>query len=520
MTINDNEFFRKATMHICSSRDISAVLHQCLMYVRDFIPADMMILWLYEESMGGLRRIAVATPDGGRNSDMIMLLTSDIREKLLKMDVPHTMIERSEFAPVAVRIVNQPDIDPVGRSLRQYFEPPDYSALLMYLSIDGQRVGTLFVRAEGQDRYSKEHARLLALLQEPFALAVSHRLWQEESRKLKELRADDNRYHHTALFRIFADQIVGVDFGLKGVMEMVRQVAPLNSPVLLRGETGVGKDVIASAIHDLSAFRDGPFVKVNCGAIPETLVDSELFGHEKGAFTGAIGQKHGCFERANHGTIFLDEIGELPLQVQVRMLRVLQYKEIQRVGGSHSIPVDTRIIAASHRNLEEMVEAERFREDLWFRLNVFPIFIPPIRQRKGDIPALVHHLITRKSMDLKLPKIPTLVPGTIDRLMAYSWPGNVRELENVIERALILSKGDTLSPDTFLFRKETRLGDGVESNDIPTLDEAMSHHIKKALKTTKGKIHGPDGAARLLGVNASTLRNRMNRLGIGYKRHG
>ena len=518
MTIGENEFFRQASINILSSLDVATALHRCLQCVKEFMPVDVMILWVYEESMGGLRRIAIATPEGGRDSDTIMLLPTGVRERLLKMDVPHAIIERSGIGPVVMRIVNRPDADPVGRSLRQYFEPRDYSALLLYLSIDDQKVGTLFVRAEGKDRYSEEHARLLATLHEPFALAVAHAREKEESGRLRELRADDNRYLHGELRGVFGDQIVGGDYGLKGVMEMVGQVAPSRSPVLLRGETGSGKDVIAGAIHRSSLFRDGPFIKVNCGSIPETLVDSELFGHEKGAFTGAIMQKRGYFERAHKGTIFLDEIGDLPIQSQVRLLRVLQYREVQRVGGSNPIPVDIRVIAATHRNLEAMVESERFREDLWFRLNVFPIFIPPLRQRRGDIPALVHLLLTRKSRELKLPTIPALAPGTIDRLMKYRWPGNVRELENVIERALIVSKGDTLGPDAFLFQEEKAHDPAGETEESIILDDIVSRHIRKVLHEAKGKIHGPDGAARLLGINPSTLRNRMNKLGIKYGR--
>ena len=516
--MDDNELFRKASIHLSSSLDIATALHRCLLFLRDHMPIDIMIIWLYEESMGGLRRIAAATPEEGRNSDTIMLLSKDVREKLLKMDVPHAIIERSGLNPVAVRIVNHPDGDPVGRSLRHYFEPPDYSALLMYLAIEERKVGTLFVRAEGRDRYTEEHARMLAALEEPFALAVSHALLREEAEKLKDQRAEDNRFLHGELMRMIGDQIVGGDYGLKGVMEMVRQVAHRSSPVLLRGETGAGKDVIASAIHRFSPFRDGPFIKVNCGAIPESLVDSELFGHEKGAFTGAIAQKRGCFERADKGTIFLDEIGDLPLQSQVRLLRVLQYKEIQRVGGSSPVPVDIRIIAATHRNLEAMVEKEAFREDLWFRLNVFPIFIPPLRRRKADIPALVHHLLAKKARDLKLDTVPVLAPGTIDRLMEYHWPGNVRELENVIERALILSTSDTLTADAFLFREEKPRGAPEEGGSLLTLDNAIARHIRSALVLSGGKVHGPGGAARLLNVNASTLRNRMDKLGIAYGR--
>jgi transcriptional regulator with PAS, ATPase and Fis domain len=305
-------------------------------------------------------------------------------------------------------------------------------------------------------------------------------------------------------------------------MEMVQQVAPLDSPVLLLGETGTGKEVIANAIHYSSPRKDGPFIKVNCGAIPETLLDSELFGHEKGAFTGAISQRRGRFERADKGTIFLDEIGELPPQAQVRLLHVLQKKEIERVGGTSSIPVDIRVISATHRNLEEMIASGRFREDLWFRLNVFPIMIPPLRQRREDIPALVHHFIDRKSLELKLTERPVLAPGTIDQLIAYDWPGNVRELENMVERALIKHRGGVLSFEALLpvavsgGREEVQ--EVGQNQPQLSLDEINARYIRQAMKLAQGKINGPRGAAQILGIHPNTLRKRMNKLGIPYGR--
>jgi transcriptional regulator with PAS, ATPase and Fis domain len=304
-------------------------------------------------------------------------------------------------------------------------------------------------------------------------------------------------------------------------MQQVRQVAKTESPVLLTGETGVGKDVIANAIHHSSSRSDGPFISINCGAIPDTLIDSELFGHEKGAFTGALAQKRGRFERANTGTIFLDEIGELPLQAQVRLLRVLQSKEIERVGGVKIIPLDIRIIAATNRDLEEMIQQQQFREDLWFRLNVFPIRIPPLRERKSDIPALLQHFITLKSKELKLPAIPTLSPGVIDVLMDYHWPGNIREFGNVIERALILQPTGSLSFEYLNLSAKAGIPKYSEHTvATDNLDEAMSQHIRRVLAKTDGKIHGKGGAAELLGIHANTLRNRMNKLGIAYGRKG
>jgi transcriptional regulator with GAF, ATPase, and Fis domain len=390
--------------------------------------------------------------------------------------------------------------------------------MVMNLKSNNQVLGALVLITE-KEKYTQQHADLVTLLKEPFIIATANALKHHEVLKLKDLLADDNRYLHGELRRLSGDEIVGANFGLKEVLYKVRQVARLDSPVLLWGETGTGKDVIANAIHYSSSRSDGPFVSVNCGAIPDTLIDSELFGHEKGAFTGALAQKRGRFERADKGTIFLDEIGELPLQAQVRLLKVLQSKEIERVGGVKTIPLDIRIIAATNRNLEEMVKAHQFREDLWFRLNVFPIWIPPLRERRSDIPALLQHFISIKSKELKLPSIPPVLPGTTDLLMNYHWPGNVRELQNIVERALILNPTGPLS---FEHLKLPISSLKIDSNDyVPdteSLDELTSLHIRRILAKTNGKIHGPDGAAELLGINASTLRNRMNKLGIEYRK--
>jgi formate hydrogenlyase transcriptional activator len=507
MSVDENDFFRRGTIQICSSLDIEIAMWRCIRFLKDFMPADEMYLHLYESGLGAFRTIAGATATEGRKMDRITPLPKDVRLGLGRN-------------LQSMYIINQPELEPGLQFMLQYYGRPDTSALIRLLEVEGKKLGALVLLAEGRDRFSEEHARLFSLLNEPFAIALSNTLKHQEILKLKDLLADDNRYLHRELLHLSGDEIVGADFGLKGVMTMVREVASLNSPVLLLGETGVGKDIVANAIHYSSPRKDGPFVKVNCGAIPETLLDSELFGHEKGAFTGAISQRRGRFERANQGTIFLDEIGELPPQAQVRMLRVLQYKEIERVGGTNSISVDIRLIAATNRNLEEMFKAKQFREDLWFRLNVFPIRIPPLSERKEDIPALVHHFIKRKSHELRLPVPPPLAHGVIDRLMAYHWPGNVRELENVIERALILSKGQPLTFDDLAGGKPNN-GSliHVEPQEAPLkLDEVTSQHICRVLEMTKGKVHGKGGAAEALGINPSTLRNRMNQLGIPYGR--
>lgn len=507
MTVDENDFFRRATVQICSSLDIETAMWRSIQFLKDLIPVDMMFLHLYERDLGAMRTIATATAFQGRKLDHLTPLSKEVRARVEEKH-PHVMI------------LNQPELEPLTKTMIQSLGKPDCSILLLHLDVAGTRLGALSIIAEGKNRFTEEHARLVSLLNEPFAIAFSNTLKHQEVLRLKDLLADDNRYLHRELLHLSGDEIVGADFGLKGAMEMVWQVAPLNSPVLLLGETGVGKDVIANAIHYSSLRKDGPFVKVNCGAIPETLLDSELFGHEKGAFTGALSQRRGRFERADRGTLFLDEIGELPAQAQVRMLRVLQYKEVERVGGTNPVTVDIRLIAATNRDLEGMVKAKQFREDLWFRLNVFPIRIPPLRERKEDIPALVRHFLERKSRELKLSASPPLARGVIDRLMAYPWPGNVRELENVVERALILSKGKPLTFDDLSGGKsEDKSKIPSSSQDEPLkLDEVMSWHIRRVLEMTKGKVHGKGGAAEVLGINPSTLRNRMNQLAIPYGR--
>jgi transcriptional regulator with GAF, ATPase, and Fis domain len=511
--VDENVFFREATLRICSSLDIEIALKRCFEYIRPFIPVMRMSLHILDAELNVLRFVASAGVDLPEGIEQVLPLPEKGRR------------ERAVFWKngEGVRIMNQPDPELGTLEIwKRLGLKPNISALTMALDLEGNRVGTLGLVADGLNQYNQEHARLLQLLHQPFAIAMSNALKHHEIVRLKDMLADDNRYLFDELRSALGGEIIGSDFGLKAVMEMVQQVAPLDSPVLLLGETGTGKEVIANAIHYSSPRKDGPFIKVNCGAIPETLLDSELFGHEKGAFTGAIGQKRGRFERAHRGTIFLDEIGELPLQAQSRLLHVLQRKEIERLGGTGSIPVDIRIISATHRNLQEMISSGRFREDLWFRLNVFPIMIPPLRQRREDIPALVHHFIDRKSTGLKLTGHPVLARGAMDSLVTYSWPGNVRELENMIERALIRQSGGVLSFETLL----PSLGPGSReafpdtglNQALPSLDELNIRHIKRALEMAHGKVNGPGGVAQILGLHPNTLRKRMNKLGIPYGR--
>ncbi|HEX8949318.1 MAG TPA: sigma 54-interacting transcriptional regulator [Dissulfurispiraceae bacterium] len=516
MSVDENVFFREATLRICSSLNIVTALKRCFDYIKTYIPMNRMYFHLHDEDMNLFRSVASVGADMMEESGRILSLPEKGRNEraaMLKAD-----LLKDE---VVVRIINQPgQWEGLPEVLERLGLNAETSIMVHLLKLEGSRIGSLALFSDGLNRYNDEHARLLRLLHDPFAIAMSKALEHQEIIRLKDMLADDNRYLFDELRSASGDEIVGSEFGLKAVMRKVQQVAPLDSPVLLLGETGTGKEVIANAIHYSSPRKDGPFIKVNCGAIPETLLDSELFGHEKGAFTGAISQKRGRFERADKGTIFLDEIGELPAQAQVRLLRVLQTKEIERVGGTTSIPVDVRIISATHRNLQEMIASGRFREDLWFRLNVFPIVIPPLRQRKEDIPALVHHFIDLKSKELKLTERPVPAPGALDRLMAYDWPGNVRELENTVERALIQQQNGILSFETPLVppagREETR--EAGPNRTVLSLDELNAQHIRQALEIADGKINGPGGAAQILGLHPNTLRKRMNKLGIPYGR--
>ncbi len=341
----------------------------------------------------------------------------------------------------------------------------------------------------------------------------------EETLKVAKQKDEDNRYLHRELRKLTGDKIIGDSFGLREVMEKAHIASRVDSPVLLQGETGVGKDVIANAIHYASERKDGPFIKVNCGAIPESLIDSELFGYEKGAFTGALKTRKGKFERSDKGTIFLDEIGELPPQAQTRLLRVVQDKVIERVGGESSITLDIRIIAATNRNLEEMVESGDFREDLWYRLNVFPMDIPPLRDRVIDIPALVEFFVQKKAKELKLNKVPSVQSGAVDILTDYHWPGNVRELQNIIEREIIINPEGPIDFGSSRIGMARITSESDTDNTISdaTLDGMIVSHIRSALKKCDGKIHGPDGAAERLGMNPNTLRSKIRKLSSQYK---
>jgi len=395
------------------------------------------------------------------------------------------------------------------------------------LILRGKSIGTLSVVSRERDLYSEQDAQFLQQVAIQVVLAIENMKSYEEIATLKARLEKENTYLREEIRTEHNfEEIVGNSPALLAVLRAVEQVAPTDSTILIYGETGTGKELIARAIHNRSARRDRALVSVNCSAISAGLVESELFGHLKGAFTGAIERRIGRFELANGGTIFLDEIGELPLETQVKLLRVLQEHEFEPVGSSRTQRVDVRVIAATNRNLPEMVETGRFRSDLYYRLNVLPLQLPPLRERLSDIPALVALCLSRFAKRFGK-KVEGVSQETMARLMSYPWPGNIRELQNVMERAVVLSAGPTLRLDKDLVPvvAPVEIPD-QETQPIPpsvsglaTLEEAERSHILAALHQAVGVIDGPKGAARILNIHPNTLRHRMSKLGIKRPPH-
>ncbi|MEJ2231520.1 MAG: sigma 54-interacting transcriptional regulator, partial [Nitrospirales bacterium] len=378
------------------------------------------------------------------------------------------------------------------------------------LMLPGRVLGTLNLASLRPAAFSCNDADLLTQVAGQMAIALDNALAYQEITELKEKLEKENVYLREEIrTETNFEEIIGESPVFKRVLQQLEIVAPTDSTVLVLGETGTGKELIARALHQLSARGDRAFVKINCAAIPTGLLESELFGHEKGAFTGAIAQKVGRFELANRGTLFLDEIGEVPLELQSKMLRVLQEQEFERLGGTRTIRVDVRLVAATNRDLMHMVEAGLFRSDLYYRLNVFPITVPPLRDRQEDIPILVRYFAQRYATRMKKP-IETIPIKTMERLARYPWPGNIRELENLIERAVILSSGSELSVPLM----ELKSAIPPQPQPMATLESAERDHILRVLQDTKWVIGGSSGTAARLGMKRTTLISKMKKLGI------
>lgn len=514
------------TGHLFSSLDMETALHRTFACLARHFPLDLIHLLTVDLTTDTLRYLAEATENRGILLDEKVQVSqramTDIRSRV---EAPIWRMNRSE----------SPLLEEVYQRFRSHVAGPEirkgnnYSVLVLGFGMGGELVGAFGMVVRGKDSYGREHESLLGEIRKPLLAGLLNLFRHRDVLCRNERLAVEKQQLQDRLG--YPGGMVGRSPALQAVQAMIRQVAPLRVPVLLFGETGTGKEVAASAIHRASGRADGPMIRVNCGAIAENLLDSELFGHEKGAFTGAMERKRGFFEQADGGTLFLDEIGELPLAAQVKLLRVLQSMEFFRVGGQRPIAVDTRVIAATHRDLYRMVEEGRFREDLWFRLNVFPIRIPPLRERLQDMEALALHFIRKKSREMNFDPPPELSSENLQALQRYAWPGNIRELENVMERALILGRGRGLSfahlgggmPKV----PERPEGEGESSGvrgtsegikDFLTLEEAMRRHILAALELCCGKIDGPKGAAGILAIHPSTLRSRMKKMGIVLER--
>ncbi len=506
MAVERNQFFLESILAITSSLDIEQALFRCYQIFKQYLPVDHLMLMHPQFAKGQMKVLASANDDGGTVDNRCWDLPEDVIALMDSNQVPQIMI------------VNHPEEHFIAKHAL-WLGAHGASILIVRLIVGEKLIGSLILRKSGHGQFEQAHADLLSLLREPFAVALSNSLRFLELNELKNRFADESRFFQDELNRKVSKEIIGADYGLRWVMEMVRRVAHGESPVLLLGETGVGKEVIAGAIHELSSHPNGPLIKLNCGAIAPSLLDSELFGHEKGAFTGAMALYKGRFERADGGTLFLDEIGELTAEAQIRLLRVLQEREIERLGGKGPIKVNVRVVAATNRNLEEMVAQGHFRQDLYYRLSVFPIKIPPLKERKGDLPMLVKYFILQKGRRMGFADPPEISRETMRRLRAYDWPGNVRELENAIERELFLANGGELVFNWLGGNQLVGSARADHNADAPisSLNEAVKGHIALALKKTNNKISGPNGAAELLEINPSTLRSKIRKLRISTK---
>ncbi len=512
------------TTRITSSLDLREVLRALAANIREVIHADAVVVWLSDAASGKFRVFALDFPHGkGVIKEELFVTPSAAAKKAmdtLKPVVVDTR-KRDEFVSVTTELAT-------AEGMKALCGIP--------LVNRGRVLGILSTGRTTETPFIPEDVDFLSRASGQIAIAIENALAYQEISELKDKLAQEKLYLEEEIrSEMSFENIVGNSPALKHVLELVETVAPNDSTVLLLGETGTGKELIARAIHDRSRRTERTFVKLNCAAIPTGLLESELFGHEKGAFTGAITQKIGRLELADQGTLFLDEVGDIPTEIQPKLLRALQEREFERLGSTHTRKVNVRLVAATNRNLEKMVADREFRSDLFYRLNVFPIRIPPLRERKEDIPLLVSYFAQKfaKQMQKQIESVPSAV---MKGLTGWEWPGNIRELENFIERAVILTRGKTLEvPLTELQKIETeaatetvvsktkRTARGA-SNSRPDISAGAEEYQRKqreeiiqALTTCKGRIGGADGAASRLGINRTTLMYRMRKLGIYAK---
>jgi len=501
------------TSRITSNLDLREVLRAISANFRELMRCDGAGVWLPGEEAGTFKLYAfdASSSKGFAKEEVIITLPED--------DPARRAFETMKPMVATVDEIGWPG---GGEGYRLAAAESVKSACFIPLVNRGRALGDLMIVRLTEGTFPAEDVDFLSQAAGQIAIAIENALAYREISELKDKLALEKLYLEEEIrSEMNFAEIVGKSSALRKVLKRVETVAPTDSTVLIYGETGAGKELIARAIHDFSPRKSKAFVKLNCAAIPTGLLESELFGHERGAFTGAIAQRIGRFEVAHGGTIFLDEIGEIPLELQTKLLRVLQEREFERLGSSRTLRTDARLIAATNRELEAMVAEQKFRSDLFFRLNVFPIQVPPLRERHGDIPLLVRHFAQQFSKRMNK-TIDTISSATMDALSRYHWPGNIRELQNVIERAVITSTGPVLKVDVADL-KISRSSSPAEKSSAQgstndalrnVLEETERQQILKALKQSNWVVAGPKGAAAKLGMKRSTLQLRMSKLGI------
>ena len=486
---------------IAANLELGALLRSIAQVLRQTVGCDFVIVSVPDLEAGDLIALAVDFPD-----------TRGIFREGRPMPISGSVVGEV-FQSGRRRVINEAsDLDP---TLRERADAEGIKEACICPLVHRERpLGVLSGGWRQSGRFNESIGQTLDAVAAQVAIALDNALAYQTISELKDQLAQEKLYLEDEIRGEFNfEEIVGNSPALRRVLKQVETVAPTESNVIIYGETGSGKELIARAIHELSERRSGTFVKLNCAAIPTGLLESELFGHEKGAFTGAVAQRIGRFELANRGTIFLDEIGEVPLELQPKLLRVLQEREFERLGSSRTLRSDARLVAATNRDLSAMVDRQAFRADLFYRLNVFPIHVPPLRERAEDIPMLVRHFVQQYARQMKR-NIETIPAETMNALKRYPWPGNIRELQNLIERAVILSSGSTLRVPVEELKARTTADPPKRRGEAQTLADAERAHILTVLQETRWVLAGAGGAAARLGMNRSTLRFRMKKLGI------
>ncbi|MGH9433709.1 MAG: PAS domain S-box protein [Terriglobia bacterium] len=489
---------------LLSNLDIRKLLSAISASLRQVAPHDYASLALYDPEVKKLRLHLLNSPSRLDLTAEEMFISTE--------DTPAGLSFSSRQPVVVDRLADGRFVTP---TIQHLIEAGIKSGCWLPLISHGRALGSLGVASVKEGAFAKINLNLLSQVTNQIALAIDNASAFGQITGLNERLMEEKRYLEDELRTEYNfEEIIGESPVLKRVLKQVETVAPTDATVLILGETGTGKELIARAIHNLSGRRERTFVKLNCAAIPGGLLESELFGHEKGAFTGAISQKIGRLELAHRGTLFLDEVGDIPLELQPKLLRALQEKEFERLGSTRTIPVDVRLIAATNRDLAEMVKDRQFRSDLYYRLRVFPVLLSPLRERPGDIPLLVHHFAQKHARRMNK-QIDTISPEVMQAFERWQWPGNVRELENFIERAVILSPGPALWVP--LSELATPEEPKIHPAELSTLEAAEREHILRALRETEGVIAGPKGAAARLGLKRTTLNAKMRKLGITRK---